>query len=201
MAGPAGNKQAAIFAAAFAAIVAAVVAGTAVTSRNAPRTRVTVTSWAKGEPSAQTKCALGQRWIRGRFLRRAGLAASQDADGGNTAGAYCYVRLCATPGIRPDLGKLDEDDLPTVGPQKLVAYDAVAAWPTLSIWCPGDNQDPGPCACSSGASCNRILPDGGQVAAAKTGNTLGEGGWAGAGCVPKPCVELAGTPFTPAACK
>lgn len=194
-------KQAAMFAAAFGALVVAVLAGTSTNTRNAARTRASVTAWGPGEPNAKTVCTIGHRWVRGRFLRRAGLAAAQDPDGGETAGAYCTVRFCSSPGLRPDLKRFDEDDLTTVGPQKLVAYDAVAAWPTLTVWGPGDNQDPSPCACSSGVNCNRVLSDGGTAVARKTGNTLGEGQWAGAGCIPKPCYELArGASSTPAGC-
>lgn len=188
-------RQLSLFAAAFAVVVAAVVAGTATLQRNAARTRVGITAWQVGEPVAATKCIVGQRWVKGRLLRRANLAAGDNG----AVGGYCWVRLCGTPSLLRDQSRYDEDDLQPVGDQDVI--DWVSPMPTLSLWCAGDDQDPSPCACSPGAACNFLPPDGGAaIAAPKTGNTLAEGRWSGAGCVRKPCVEMAGTASMPAAC-
>ncbi|MBS2028711.1 MAG: hypothetical protein JST54_12490 [Deltaproteobacteria bacterium] len=81
-----------------------------------------------------------------------------------------------------------------------VVYDddqvggCVDGGPVIEAWQQGRSDAPFPCACSTGSSCS--LSDGG---AAPTGITL-QPGWAGAGCFPKACVELAGSSSWPQEC-
>lgn len=189
-------RQLSLLAAAFAVVVAAVVAGTATIQRNAPRTRIGITAWQAGEPVAATRCIEGQRWVKGRFLRRANLAAGDGA----VAGAYCWSRLCGTAALLRDQDRYDEDDFQLVGDQDVVAW--ANPMPTLEVRCLGDDTDPTACACSTGANCTWTPPGPGGTPrpATKTGNTLPAGSWTGTGCLKKPCVELAGTTSMPAAC-
>lgn len=86
-------------------------------------------------------------------------------------------------------------------PGLVVVYDddttqpcAPGVDPALEAWTTARSDTPWACACARDATCTA---DGG---AAPLGVTLAAGAWTGAGCTPKPCVELSGVTSWPTSC-
>lgn len=106
-------------------------------------------------------------------------------DGGQDPGNY------GVPGAIVVLGEPDG-----------VACNAGA--PLLELWLQGNPDAPWACACSSGSGCQwrpPLYPSGlGDLTSAPLGVTLASGSWSGAGCIRKPCQELAGVSSWPGAC-
>lgn len=198
------QKQSALFAAALAGVIAAVVAGNFTFTRNAAKTKISIVAWNPGDPTAATKCIVGERWLAQRFLKRWQAAAATDSDGGPTSGAYCYVRLCGNPTLLVEQDRYDEGDMPAIGPQGVIAWQA--GFGTMDIWCHGDTTDPSPCACGKVGECEYLADDNVTWKPGLPNRTYGNGRWrnaAGAvtGCVRKACVEVAGgVSSMPAAC-
>lgn len=98
---------------------------------------------------------------------------------------YVLAKVCGSPSNSESPG-LPPGIVGAEATYEEVAYDG---GPRLEVVLAGEPE--WPCACSTGANCEALV-GGAWVAAAKSGNTLGEGAWRGAGCVRKACTELAG---------
>jgi hypothetical protein len=133
-------------------------------------------------------------------LYRSGLASAEVVaqwfpgwDGGTS---YAVVRVCANPAEGEDGGAPSlppgYELLPDFEERAAEEYDG---GPQIRVWLQGDPAAPYLCACAKNDTCTR--PDGGGV---PTGITLTEGQWAGPGCLPKSCVEIAGTSSWPQEC-
>lgn len=183
-----------------AAILVGIRVGTITPSVNGARTRLTATSWAPGEPTlGATVCVRDDRRLGDRALQRLlnrNFAIVTDADGGiPESSRYVGVQVCFTPDAGTPNQVPDEEDTQRIGEPDEVPWQA--GFPTLAMVLPADPLWTGGCACSTGASCNTV-PGGTPIP--KSGNTLRPGTFTGAGCIKKPCVELAGAPSMPASC-
>lgn len=82
------------------------------------------------------------------------------------------------------------------------AAQCVDGGPEVEVWLQGRPDSPAHCACAiPDAGCLAVLADGG-TGPAPEGVTLSQGQWVrGAGCLPTVCVEMAGVPSYPEACR
>lgn len=109
--------------------------------------------------------------------------------------SYWRVYVCAAP--LADGG----DPGPSFLPGATIVYDddqvdaCPAGAPQLEAWREGRADAPFLCACARDATCLQL--DGGP---SPTGLTLEAGQWSGSGCLPKTCIEIAGSSSWPAGC-
>lgn len=113
---------------------------------------------------------------------------------------YCVARVCYDATTDAGAAALPAGMDVLFASERTAAYDG---GPQVEVWCAPSADAPWGCACTAGGDCQswQTAAIGAPpfLAPAPYGATLGPGLWQG-GCVPKPCVELAGVSSWPAAC-
>jgi hypothetical protein len=173
--------------------------------------------WAGEPPEPSARVTLGWEGTPGeprakRCIETVGLASQQAldlfrlaSDGGMTA--YVYTVLAVDADQVADAGEmvpLPEGMLAMEVQQREVDCPD-AGWRFLAVL---QGEPEWPCACSQGADCERLFGFPGMETwqPAPRGLTMDPGRWRGTdgglgGCVPKTCIEFAGTDSMPEVCR